>query len=116
MKGSVFVPGIAVTLVVAAPLLACGCGTKASGPSTWSYTVDFGSVASAVSVDTVEVSVFDVAVVGARCDNLVAARRSKADLPKTVAAFSSSTCDLARNRVPVTVAYATYSIMIVGRP
>lgn len=93
----------------------CACGTKASGPSTWSYSLDFGSVAAAVSVDTVEIAVFDGTTDATKCETLVQKRRSKAELPKAVSTASSSVCDLASGKTQTTVNYGTFRVLAVAK-
>ncbi len=92
------------------------CSAKSSGPSTWSYSVNFHSVAAAVSADTLEVSVFDATLPDTTCAVLVQKRRSKVELPRpTVSVPATATCDMASGKAQVTVPYGTYQLLVVAK-
>jgi hypothetical protein len=92
------------------------CSAKSSGPSTWSYAVNFHSVASAISTDTLEVSVYDATLPDTGCAVLVQQRRSNAELPKPLVSVpATSLCDLAGGQGQLTVPYGTYQILVVGK-
>jgi hypothetical protein len=100
---------------MATSLMVTMCSSKSDGPSTWTYTLDFQSVSAAVSVDTLEVSVFDATKEGGECSSLVEGRRTHADLPKAVATVAPAICDVTRGQGSVTVGYGTYSVLVVAK-
>ena len=92
------------------------CSAKSSGPSTWNYAVNFHSIASAVSTDTLEVSVFDATLPAPSCAALVQKRRSKVELPKPLISVpATAVCDLANGQGQMTVVYGTYQVLVVGK-
>jgi hypothetical protein len=92
-----------------------GCSSDTT-PSTWHYTVNFESVAAAVSVDTLEVDLFKATTDDVRCDVLVEARRTKAPLPTAVASIPATPlCALRGGGAGVTVAYGKYSVLVVAK-
>ena len=115
MRGSNLGAGFSVgALALLAGLSACS--SKSSSPSTWSYTVNFQSVAAAVSVDTLEVSVFDATLPDTSCATLVQKRRTKVELAKPLFSVpATALCDLANGQGAVTVPYGTYSLLVVAR-
>jgi hypothetical protein len=99
--------------VLLLPMLAC---SSKSTTSTWTYTVDFGSVAAAVSADTVGVEVYDGTKDDTHCDALVEARRTKVPLPKAVASIPATTvCALTNGGGRIDVPYGKYSVLVVAR-
>jgi hypothetical protein len=109
--GGPFVAG-ALALLAGLP----ACSSKSTSPSTWNYTVNFQSVAAAVSVDTLEVNVYDATLPDSDCAALVQKRRAKVDLPKPlVSVAATALCDLANGQGAVTVPYGTYALLVVAR-
>ena len=100
-------------LLLAVPALACA--SKAS-PSTWNYTVNFESVAAAVSADSLETTVFDGTKDEGRCDAVVEARRTKVPLPNAVVSIpTTAICALTNGGGRVDVAYGKYSVLVVAK-
>lgn len=92
-----------------------GCSSSSSN-STWNYTLNFESVAAAVSADTLEVDVFDATLPDSTCDVLIVARRSQGTLPKPVVSVPATPiCTLAGGKGGVSIKYGTYSVLAVAK-
>jgi hypothetical protein len=92
-----------------------GCSSSGSG-SSWNYTVNFESVAAAVSADTLQVDVFDAKAPQADCADLVVARRANLSLPKpAVSVPPTPICSLAGGKGGVSVPFGTYTVLVVAQ-
>jgi len=92
-----------------------GCSSSASN-STWTYTVNFESVAAAVSADSLEVNVYDASLPDSTCDVLIVARRSQGTLPKPVVSVAPTPiCTLVAGGGGVSVRYGKYSVLAVAK-
>jgi hypothetical protein len=102
----------------AAALLACGCGTEKGPPSQGSFTLTFPSTAAAVTTDTVQIFVFEVADggVSALCPSLIERRRSKQQLPPRLLELPpTSPCDLAAGKQQLNIPYGVRGLLAVGQ-
>jgi hypothetical protein len=104
--------GSAVVLGVA--VAACGSNEGDAAPTAWPYWIDFQSKDAAVSVDTLEVSVFDAAAGG--CPALVSKRRSYQILHPIAHEPSIAVCDVLERRAGrLVAAYGDVSVLVVAR-
>ena len=102
---------VAVVLGVAAA--ACGSSKGDAAPTAWPYWIDFQSKDAAISVDTLEVSVFDAAAGG--CPALVSKRRSD-EIDPIAHEPSIAVCDVLERRAGrLVAAYGDVSVLVVAR-
>jgi hypothetical protein len=98
-------------------LLVAACGSsegRRAPPTTWSYGIDFQSKDAAVSVDTLEISLFDASAGG--CAELVAMRRSDADLSPIARVDSVALCDVLGDHAgALTGPYEAVSVLVVAK-
>jgi hypothetical protein len=109
---------VACALLVAVTCPACASHDDVA-PTPWPYVIDFQSKDAAVSVDTLEVSLFDAEAGG--CAALVSKRRSDQALRPIAHESALDLCDLVESRASRLVApYGDVSVLVVakkeGRP
>jgi len=101
--------------VLAAPLVAVGCGS--GSPVGGTFTIDFPTVADAVATDTVQVFVYPYAA-ATSCESLFEARKASPQMTppgSVVQTSTTSPCDLRNgSSSSLSVPFGSYSFLAVA--